>query len=166
MTSNVGGKLITDNRKIGFSSESSKYENLKEEVLKEAKLNFSSEFLNRIDELIVFQKLNKLELKEISKIMLNDVSRKLKRKNIILEFDESVFEFVVNKIKDDSLGARPLKRIIQDYIQDKIVDELLEGNIIRGDNIKILSANDEICIKKCNIEAKTTNINNCKELLT
>ena len=98
MTSNVGGKLITDNRKIGFSSESSKYENLKEEVLKEAKLNFSPEFLNRIDELIVFQKLNKLELKEISKIMLNDVSRKLKRKNIILEFDESVFEFVVNKI--------------------------------------------------------------------
>ena len=166
MTSNVGGKLITDNRKIGFSSESSKYENLKEEVLKEAKLNFSPEFLNRIDELIVFQKLNKLELKEISKIMLNDVSRKMKRKNIILEFDESVFEFVVNKIKDDSLGARPLKRIIQDYIQDKIVDELLEGNIIRGDNIKILSANDEICIKKCNIEAKTTNINNCKELLT
>ena len=166
MTSNVGGKLITDNRKIGFSSESSKYENLKEEDLKEAKLNFSPEFLNRIDELIVFQKLNKLELKEISKIMLNDVSRKLKRKNIILEFDESVFEFVVNKIKDDSLGARPLKRIIQDYIQDKIVDELLEGNIIRGDNIKILSANDEICIKKCNIEAKTTNINNCKELLT
>lgn len=166
MTSNVGGKLITDNRKIGFSSESSKYENLKEEVLKEAKLNFSPEFLNRIDELIVFQKLNKLELKEISKIMLNDVSRKLKRKNIILEFDESVFEFVVNKIKDDSLGARPLKRIIQDYIQDKIVDELLEKNIIRGDNIKILSANDEICIKKCNIEAKTTNINNCKELLT
>ena len=166
MTSNVGGKLITDNRKIGFSSESSKYENLKEEVLKEAKLNFSPEFLNRIDELIVFQKLNKLELKEISKIMLNDVSRKLKRKNIILEFDESVFEFVVNKIKDDSLGARPLKRIIQDYIQDKIVDELLEGNIISGDNIKILSANDEICIKKCNIEAKTTNINNCKELLT
>ena len=80
MTSNVGGKLITDNRKIGFSSESSKYENLKEEVLKEAKLNFSPEFLNRIDELIVFQKLNKLELKEISKIMLNDVSRKLKRK--------------------------------------------------------------------------------------
>ena len=166
MTSNVGGKLITDNRKIGFSSESSKYENLKEEVLKEAKLNFSPEFLNRIDELIVFQKLNKLELKEISKIMLNDVSRKMKRKNIILEFDESVFEFVVNKIKDNSLGARPLKRIIQDYIQDKIVDELLEGNIIRGDNIKILSANDEICIKKCNIEAKTTNINNCKELLT
>ncbi len=166
MTSNVGGKLITDNRKIGFSSESSKYENLKEEVLKEAKLNFSPEFLNRIDELIVFQKLNKLELKEISKIMLNDVSRKMKRKNIILEFDESVFEFVVNKIKDDSLGARPLKRIIQDYIQDKIVDELLEKNIIRGDNIKILSANDEICIKKCNIEAKTTNINNCKELLT
>lgn len=166
MTSNVGGKLITDNRKIGFSSESSKYENLKEEVLKEAKLNFSPEFLNRIDELIVFQKLNKLELKEISKIMLNDVSRKMKRKNIILEFDESVFEFVVNKIKDGSLGARPLKRIIQDYIQDKIVDELLERNIIRGDNIKILSENDEICIKKCNIEAKTTNINNCKELLT
>ena len=166
MTSNVGGKLITDNRKIGFSSESSKYENLKEEVLKKAKLNFSPEFLNRIDELIVFQKLNKLELKEISKIMLNDVSRKMKRKNIILEFDESVFEFLVNKIKDDSLGARPLKRIIQDYIQDKIVDELLEKNIIRGDNIKILSANDEICIKKCNIEAKTTNINNCKELLT
>ena len=166
MTSNVGGKLITDNRKIGFSRESSKYENLKEEVLKEAKLNFSPEFLNRIDELIVFQKLNKLELKEISKIMLNDVSRKMKRKNIILEFDESVFEFLVNKIKDDSLGARPLKRIIQDYIQDKIVDELLEKNIIRGDNIKILSANDEICIKKCNIEAKTTNINNCKELLT
>ena len=166
MTSNVGGKLITDNRKIGFSSESSKYENLKEEFLKEAKLNFSPEFLNRIDELIVFQKLNKLELKEISKIMLNDVSRKMKRKNIILEFDESVFEFVVNKIKDDSLGARPLKRIIQDYIQDKIVDELLEGNIIRGDNIKILSANDEICIKKCNIEAKTTNIKTHKELLT
>ena len=166
MTSNVGGKLITDNRKIGFSSESSKYENLKEEVLKEAKLNFSPEFLNRIDELIVFQKLNKLELKEISKIMLNDVSRKMKRKNIILEFDESVFEFVVNKIKDGSLGARPLKRIIQDYIQDKIVDELLERNIIRGDNIKILSENDEIYIKKCNTKAEATNFNSCKELLT
>ena len=74
----------------------------------------------------------------------------MKNKNIEIIFDKNVNDFVVNKIEDDTLGARPIRRIIQDCIQDKIVNEYLNGNIVDGDIINIFEMNKEICIKKEN----------------
>lgn len=151
MTSNIGGKLITNNKKLGFSLENDsniEYENIRKEVLKEARENFSPEFLNRIDELVVFRKLNHNELKQISNIMLDKISKRMENKNIKVNFMNNINEFIISKIEDDSLGARPIRRIIQDFIQDKIVDEYLEGNIKSGDSINILAEDSEIFIKK------------------
>lgn len=150
MTSNVGGKLITNNKKLGFQIEESqrlKYKDLRKDVLKEAKDNFSPEFLNRIDEIIVFQKLNEIELKQISSICLNKISKRMKNKNIEIIFDENVNDFIVDKLDDDTLGARPIRRIVQDYIQDKIVNEYLDGNIKEGDIVNISQVDKKIYIK-------------------
>ena len=152
MTSNVGGKLITNNKKMGFFKEDLKpdYEELRKDVLKETRENFSPEFLNRIDEIIIFQKLNRIELKQISNILLNKISNRMKNKNIDIVFDENINDFIVDRIEDDTLGARPIRRIIQDYIQDRIVNEYINGNIVDGDIVNIFQMNNEICIKKEN----------------
>ena len=128
----------------------SDYDELRKDVLKETRENFSPEFLNRIDEIVIFQKLNRIELKQISDILLNKISKRMKNKNIEIIFDKNVNDFVVDKIEDDTLGARPIRRIIQDCIQDKIVNEYLNGNIVDGDIINIFEMNKEICIKKEN----------------
>ena len=153
MTSNVGGKLITNNKKMGFFKEDLKpdYEELRKDVLKETRENFSPEFLNRIDEIIIFQKLNRIELKQISNILLDKISNRMKNKNIDIVFDENINDFIVDRIEDDTLGARPIRRIIQDYIQDRIVNEYINGNIVDGDIVNIFQMNNEICIKKENV---------------
>ena len=148
MTSNIGGKIITNNRKLGFSTKEN--ENLKRDVLKEVRENFSPEFLNRIDEIVVFQKLDKEELKQIANKELEKISKRMANKNIKIIFDENISNFVVQKIDDDSLGARPIRRIIQDYIQDKLVNEYLEENIKDGDLVNVFEVNNEIYIRKEN----------------
>lgn len=150
MTSNVGARLITTNKKLGFESENEKinYENLKKDVLKEANLNFSSEFLNRIDEVVVFKKLENFELKEIANIMLNNVSKMLESKNIKIKFSENIADFIVNKLDNNSQGARPIRRIIQDTIQDKIVDCYLDGDFGENDEIEVSEVSGNIFICK------------------
>lgn len=169
MTSNIGGKIITNNKKLGFDVNKDlkfEYETLKKDVIKEARANFSPEFLNRIDELVVFQKLNNIELKQISNIMLNSISKRMENKNIKINFDESVNEFIINKIEDDSLGARPLRRIIQDNIQDKIVNEYLDGNISHGDNVIIYANFNKIIINKVEKSSNSFKINGLEGALT
>lgn len=150
MTSNIGSKLITNKNKLGFGSESETvdYKSLSKNVLKEAKENFREEFLNRIDEIIVFQKLSKTELKEIANIMLNNLEKIMQNKNIKVKFSKNISDFIIGKIEDDTQGARPIRKIIQDFIQDKIVDEYLKGSFKENDEIEVTEINGKICIFK------------------
>lgn len=149
MTSNVGGRLISSKKKLGFLSEETaemEYENLKREVMKEAKENFRPEYLNRIDEIVVFQKLNSNEMKQIVGIMLERVGKRLKNKNIEVQFEENINEYIVQNLKDDTFGARPIRRLVQSLIEDKIVDEFLEGNIYENSKIKVYIKGEDVLV--------------------
>ena len=138
MTSNVGARTILSKKRLGFGGEIEeelKNENLKNEVLKEVKQNFRPEFLNRIDEIIVFKKLKKEELQEIAKLMLNQVALKLEKQNIMIRFDESVESEIINNLKENEFGARPIRRIIRTIVEDKIADKYILGELKEGTNI-------------------------------
>ena len=149
MTSNIGARIITDKKTLGFSNEGNKdkneqmeYENTKKEVMAELKREFRPEFINRIDEIIVFHKLNDEEISKIIELMLNEVSKRMKEQKYEIEFDEKVKDLIAKKGIDKSFGARPLKRTIQNLVEDKIAEAILDGKIKRGKLVKV-TADDE-----------------------
>ncbi len=152
MTSNIGARLITDKTTLGFSAgdkneESQKeYETIKKDVMGELKKQFRPEFINRIDEIIVFHKLNDKDIKQIIDIMLNQVTKRMKAKDIELEIDNSVKELIAKKGVDTNYGARPLKRAIQNILEDKIAEEILDGIIKPNKKAVIKAENDKIVI--------------------
>lgn len=130
MTSNVGAKLITDSKKLGFSnaSEDDKkvdYENTKKDIMQELKREFRPEFLNRIDEIIVFHKLQDEDLEKITELMLNNLTKRLEEQGILVEIDKSVKEYIVKKTDDRNYGARPLRRAVQTIVEDTITDAII-----------------------------------------
>ena len=147
MTSNTGARNILENKTIGFASKDDSkntYERNKEEVIAELKRTFRPEFLNRLDEIIVFRKLDKESVKKIAKIMIDNSVSKLKERNIKIDIDDSVVEYISNVGFDDSYGARPLRRAVQSKIEDKFAEELLDGNIKDGDHIKLMAKDDNV----------------------
>ena len=152
MTSNIGARLITDKTTLGFSAgdkkeESQKeYETIKKDVMGELKKQFRPEFINRIDEIIVFHKLNDEDIKQIIDIMLNQVTKRMEAKDIELEIDNSVKELIAKNGVDTNYGARPLKRAIQNILEDKIAEEILDGNIKPNKKAVIKAENDKIVI--------------------
>ena len=155
MTSNVGARLITDKKTLGFTKNDSEqkntekeYEEIKKDVMAELKKQFRPEFINRIDEIIVFHKLNDDEIKQIIDIMLKQVAKRLNEQNIKMEIDDSVKELIAKKGIDQSFGARPLRRSIQNLVEDKIAEAILDGKIKSG-SVAVISAKDgEVEIKK------------------
>jgi len=155
MTSNIGARMITDKKSLGFGStqnftEESKreYEAIKKDVLSEVKKELKPEFINRIDEIIVFHKLENEELKQIIDILFKQVQKRLEKQNIKLEIDENVKDIIIEKGIDTNYGARPLKRAIQTMIEDKIAEEILDGRVKQGKKAKIiLNDNKEVVIK-------------------
>ena len=130
MTSNIGARLITDKKNLGFlnSNEDNKeYENTKKDVMAELKKELKPEFLNRIDEIIVFHKLNDEEIREIVEIMLKQVQDRLKEQNYMIEFKSDLKDFIAKQGINKSFGARPLKRTIQNLVEDKLAEEILRG---------------------------------------
>ena len=128
MTSNIGARLITDKKNLGFlnSNEDNKeYENTKKDVMAELKKELKPEFLNRIDEIIVFHKLNDEEIGKIVEIMLKQVQNRLKEQNYIVEFKSGLKDFIAKHGINKSFGARPLKRTIQNLVEDKLAEEIL-----------------------------------------
>ncbi len=139
MTSNIGARLITEKKlSFGFGETKSEEENadIKEKVLGELKGAFRPEFLNRVDDIIVFSKLTKEEIKQISSNMLKDLGKRLAQLNIEIEFDNSVFDRLSETGFDPIYGARPLRRLIQTEIEDKLSEKILEGSIKNGDKVK------------------------------
>ena len=152
MTSNIGARLITDKTTLGFSAGDKKeesqneYEAIKKDVMGELKKQFRPEFINRIDEIIVFHKLNDEDIKQIIDIMLNQVTKRMKAKDIELEIDDSVKELIAKKGVDTNYGARPLKRAIQNILEDIIAEEILDGNIKPNKKAVIKAENEKIVI--------------------
>ena len=136
MTSNVGARLITDNKKsMGFGTDSSDDVDIKGKVLDELKRTFKPEFLNRIDDIIVFTKLSQTEIGEIAKKMLDILKNRLADMDIIITFTDGAVKAISDAGFDAVYGARPLRRAIQSKIEDTISEQILEGTINQGDTI-------------------------------
>ena len=152
MTSNVGAKLITEKKALGFTSASEddskkEYENIKKDVMGELKRSFKPEFLNRIDEIIVFHKLNTEEISAITDIMLKKVIERLEEQNIKIKIDEKAKDIIIKKGTDATYGARPLRRAIQTILEDKLAEEILDGKLKAGDTGTVTAQDDQIIVK-------------------
>ena len=155
MTSNVGARMITDKNILGFSQntgdkekgQEKEYEDIKKDVMAELKKQFRPEFINRIDDIIVFHKLTDEDIKQIIDIMLKQVQKRLKEQEYNVEIDNSVKELVAKKGVDNNYGARPLKRAIQSIVEDKIAEAILDGKIVPHKKVKIIAENDEVKVE-------------------
>ena len=139
MTSNIGARLITE-KKVSFgfgdsSSDAGDKADIKEKVLGELKSAFRPEFLNRVDDIIVFSRLSQDEIKVIASKMLENLNGRLKNLNITARFTDAVIEKLAEKGFDDTYGARPLRREIQNDIEDKLSEKILDGSIKNGDTV-------------------------------
>lgn len=152
MTSNIGARDIVEPKRLGFSAalvnEAKDYEDMKKNVMGELKKTFRPEFINRVDELIVFHPLTQENINDIAGLMLKEVSKRLKDTNIALSADEGVKEFLAQKGYDKVYGARPLRRTIQNLVEDKLAEEMLDGNIQEGDSVKIIVKEDKLKFEK------------------
>ena len=151
MTSNVGAHQIKKQKTIGFNSsqsEESDYEKMKENILSELKRQFKPEFLNRIDDTIVFHKLNDDDLDKIMDLMLNSIKNRLENRDIYLNFEDTSKKFLLNKGIDIENGARPLRRIIIKEVEDRLSEEILQGNIQIGDKVQVSNLDDKLVFSK------------------
>ncbi|HQC38508.1 MAG TPA: AAA family ATPase, partial [Thermotogota bacterium] len=153
MTSNIGGEIINRSKNtVGFGiaeSEEEAYQEMKRTVIDEVKKVFRPEFLNRLDEIIVFHQLTKDHIFQVVDILISQLEERLSSKNISFELKQNVREFLVEKGFDKQLGARPLKRAIQKYIEDPLSEELLQKHIDPGSTVILfMNAKGEIAFKK------------------
>ncbi len=148
MTSNIGAKQIVDRQQLGFAPEEDSFkrtqETIRGDVTDQLKKTFRPEFLNRIDEIIVFSQLSKDDIKEIAGRLTKSVCARLKTLGINMTVDDSATELLAEKGFDVSYGARPLKRAIQSMIEDKISEKMLDGSIKEGDSVKAVAKDGEI----------------------
>ncbi|MDX9703058.1 MAG: ATP-dependent Clp protease ATP-binding subunit [Candidatus Auribacterota bacterium] len=149
MTSNAGADLIKKDTTVGFTSQKSSfdYDNMKTKIINEVKKIFKPEFLNRIDDTIVFHALSEKEIKEIVELELGKVIERLAAKNVHLVVDKKAKEFLCQKGHDPKFGARPLKRAIEKFVEDPLSEEILRGNIIKGQTVKVQVVKDNLKFK-------------------
>ncbi|MAF84917.1 MAG: NDP-hexose 4-ketoreductase [Dehalococcoidales bacterium] len=160
MTSNVGAELVRKGTTIGFTSRSDEvknreqaYESMKEKLLDELKKRFRPEFLNRIDGRVVFHSLTKEHIRKIVDLMLTSVTQQLTEKKIKLEVTDAAKDFLGEKGYDEVFGARPLRRVIQDMVEDKLSEDLLRGKFRGGDTVVVDLKGEEIVIHPAPVEA-------------
>ncbi len=151
MTSNIGARHIAEKNTLGFESNinvKKEYEESKKEVMKDLKKELRPEFINRIDEIIVFHKLNDEEIFKIAKIMLKQVENRLKEQKYFIKIDDSLARMIVETEMDKNYGARPLRRNIQNLVEDKISEEILNGNLQKNKEVVL-----KVVDKKIKVEA-------------
>lgn len=152
MTSNIGARLITDKKALGFAKNEedkkakSDYENTKKEVMEALKRELRPEFINRIDEIIVFHKLTDKEIDKIIDIMLKEVEERLKAQKIKIEILPEVKKLIASKGIDKNFGARPLRRTIQSVLEDRLAEEILDGNLQKNKLTKIGVKDEKIVV--------------------
>jgi ATP-dependent Clp protease ATP-binding subunit ClpC len=144
MTSNVGSDTLKKSATLGFApiTDESSYERARERVLEEAKKMFRPEFLNRLDDLIVFRSFTKPDLIQILSLEVEKVLERLRKKNLKLELDEKAKEFLVEKGYDPQYGARPMRRAVERFFEDPLAEEILKGVLHEGELIQV-TANKE-----------------------
>lgn len=152
MTSNVGASTIKKQRALGFSvserEAEQSYDRMKENVLEELRRTFRPEFLNRLDEIIVFHQLEEDDLSEIVSLMLKDVSKRLKDLDIAIEFTNDARKVLTKEGFDLNYGARPLRRAIQKIVEDRLSEEMLKGSIKKGDSVLVDAEGEELKFNK------------------
>jgi ATP-dependent Clp protease ATP-binding subunit ClpC len=147
MTSNVGSDTIKKQSSMGFSpiTDANSYEQMREKILEEAKKTFRPEFLNRLDDIIVFRSLTKPDLIQILDLEINKVmARLMKNRNIALQLDEKAKDFLVGKGYDPQYGARPMRRSVERFLEDPLAEELLKGNLHDGEPISVSADADHL----------------------
>ena len=148
MTSNAGASRIIEPKTLGFgaaTTENAAYQTMKNGVMEEVKRLFKPEFLNRIDETIVFHALNKEQMKDIVEIMMSNLSKRTKAQmDITLTAGDAAKALIIEKGYDRKYGARPLRRTIQNMVEDKLAEEILGGKIMAGDKVSLRVYNNEL----------------------
>ncbi len=166
MTSNIGGTEIMSSRKmLGFvegATREREFNEMKDKVLDEVKRTFRPEFVNRIDEIVVFHKLTRKHVEEIIDILLKDIRKRLSERQIVLELSDEAKEFLINVGYDETYGARPLKRAIQKYIEDPLAEELIRGNI-ENDSVVVAEIENERIVFKKKVPEKKVKAKNGKK---
>ena len=146
MTSNVGSDTIKKQSTLGFSpiTDESTYEKMRERILEEAKRTFRPEFLNRLDDVVVFRSFTKADLIQILTLEADKVVERLRHKNIKLELDATAKDFLVEKGYDPQYGARPMRRAVERFLEDPLAEEILKGSLTPGEPILVTSDKEKL----------------------
>jgi ATP-dependent Clp protease ATP-binding subunit ClpC len=146
MTSNVGSDIIKRQGTLGFApiTDEASYEKMRERILDEAKKTFRPEFLNRLDDVIVFRSFTKPDLIQILDLEVNKVLERLLHKNLKLDLDGQAKDFLVEKGYDPQYGARPMRRAVERFLEDPLAEEILKGNLHKGDPIHVTAGKDKL----------------------
>lgn len=155
MTSNLGAKEILGNvsSRLGFGKdekdgeEKTEHEKIKDKVMEEVKRTFKPEFLNRIDEIIVFDRLSEDNIKSIARLMLKSLEARLKENDITVEFTDAAVEKIAKAGFDPTYGARPLRRAIQNHLEDMLSEKIIDGDVKNGDSITVDADGDSFIVK-------------------
>ncbi|RMA96183.1 ATP-dependent Clp protease ATP-binding subunit [Hydrogenothermus marinus] len=161
MTSNLGARLILESNKMGFEQKSSllDYENMKKNVLQQVRKHFSPEFLNRLDDVIVFKPLDKEIVKGIIDIQLKEINKRLSEWNVKVKLSDEFVEHLIEKEFNPEYGARSIKRALQSLVEDLLAEEILKGNLPEGSTAEIIMKKDGtvgLKVKKTRARKKTT----------
>lgn len=158
MTSNVGAELIKKQTTLGFGAPKldDNYDNMREKILEETKRVFKPEFLNRLDDIIVFHTLSKPDLITIVDLEVSKVVERIKTREIHLQLDDPAKEFLIEKGYDPQYGARPMRRAVERYLEDPIAEEVLRGTMKAGETIQVSREGDKLTFKSLTPVAEPT----------
>jgi ATP-dependent Clp protease ATP-binding subunit ClpC len=149
MTSNVGAELIKRQTSMGFGAVAGHqtYEAMREKIMEESKRTFKPEFLNRLDDMIVFHTLERESLAKIVELEVAKVVERIRARNIKVHLDPSAVEFLIEKGYDPTYGARPMRRAVEKYLEDPLAEELLRSNIKQGDTLDVVAAGEHLTFR-------------------
>lgn len=153
MTSNVGAEILQRNTSMGFGIEDNgenEYEKIREKILDETKRVFKPEFLNRLNEMVIFKSLGRADMHSIVNLELRNVADRLKSQDLIFEFSEEAKSFLIEKGYDEKYGARPLRRAVERYLEDALAEAILSGEIRHGETIRVIKneGSDGLCFEQ------------------
>ncbi len=158
MTSNVGAELLKKQMVMGFGAphEGHDYDSMRDKILDETKRVFKPEFLNRLDEIIVFHSLGKPELLRIVDLEVDKVLARIKAKEVHIELTQSAKEFLIEKGYDPQYGARPMRRAVERFLEDPLAEELLRGTVKPGDKVEVVAADAKLSFQVLESQAQSS----------
>jgi ATP-dependent Clp protease ATP-binding subunit ClpC len=156
MTSNVGAELLKKQTTMGFAAprEGHDYDSMREKILDETKRVFKPEFLNRLDEIIVFHSLTKENILQIVDLEVAKVKARLKAKEVEIVLDSIAHEFVIEKGYDPNYGARPMRRAVERFLEDPLAEEILRGNVKAGTQVQVTATDGKLVFQSDVSKAK------------